>query len=373
MKHFKITLLALVAVLFVTSCNNELNEKKFVINVNIEGFAEGKELLLQQRNEDGFVVVDTAEVSASGFVFEGKIEQPKLMYITSSVFRGAIPVYLEAGKIIVTANVDSLSKAKISGSNAHDYFAQTNKQLSSFDKIWQDFYYGPYRAMSKEEQELSEEKINMLYDSAQNLKARFLEVELLKNGNQPATPTLALNNIDAIDIDASQAIYDNLKPEILESEDANLFAKRINIIKRTSVGQPLLDFTMNDTLGNPITLSEYAAGKYVLVDFWAAWCSPCRKENPNVVANFHKFKDKGFTVLGVSFDQKKENWIEAIKADGLVWGQVSDIQGWNNAAGHLYGIKSIPQNILLDPNGIIIEKNLRGSALGKKLEELLGK
>ncbi|RLD36672.1 MAG: hypothetical protein DRI74_08630 [Bacteroidetes bacterium] len=373
MTNFRITLLALASFLLVTSCNNGLKENEFSINVNLSGLNEGKELVLQQRTKDGYEVTDTAEVVKDGFLFKNILEHPKLVYITSSGFRGAIPVFVEAGEIQVTASIDSINKAVVTGSNAHDFFTAINQELANIDKIWQDYYFNTFRSMSKEDQALNEEKINNLYDSAQVLKANYLETELLKNGNQPAIPTLVLSNIDAMNIDAVQAIYDNLSPEILDADDAENLAERIAIIKRTDIGQPLIDFTMNDTLGNPITLSEYAAGKYVLVDFWAAWCAPCRGENPNVLANYKKYNKKGFTVFGVSFDKNKENWIKAINDDGLIWGQVSDLQFWNNAAGKLYGVRSIPQNILLDPNGIIIEKNLRGAALGKKLEELLGK
>lgn len=372
MKQFRFILMAIAAIFLISSCDHGLSKNKFSLKAAIDGLDEGSVLLLQERSDDGMVVLDTAKLVGSTYEFEGDIESPKLAYITSNGFRGGLPIFLEAGQIKVTAHKDSLFKAVFTGSKSHDFFSTVNKQLADYDKLWQDFYYGEYRAMSKEDQALNEDKINMLYDSAQVSKAKYLEKELLANGAQAATPVLALSNIDEMDIDAVQAIYDQLSPENLGSKSAENLADRITIIKRTSLGQPLIDFTMNDVDGNPVSLSEYAAGNYVLVDFWAAWCSPCRRENPNVVANYQKYHEKGFTVFGVSFDQKEEDWKNAIQSDGLVWGQVSDLQGWDNAAGKLYGIRSIPQNILLDPNGIIIGKNLRGAALGEKLEELLG-
>ncbi|HSC36253.1 MAG TPA: TlpA disulfide reductase family protein, partial [Chitinophagaceae bacterium] len=133
-----------------------------------------------------------------------------------------------------------------------------------------------------------------------------------------------------------------------------------------------LDFTQNDTLGNPVSLSSLR-GKYLLVDFWASWCGPCRAENPNVVKAFEQYKDKGFHILSVSLDQPgaKEKWMKAIHDDHLTWSHVSDLQFWNNAVAKLYGIQAIPQNLLLDPTGKIIAKNLRGEDLTKKLAQVL--
>jgi peroxiredoxin len=131
-----------------------------------------------------------------------------------------------------------------------------------------------------------------------------------------------------------------------------------------------MDFTLPDADGKDISLASYK-GKYVLVDFWASWCGPCRAENPNVVKAYSRFKEKGFEILGVSLDDKKDKWQAAVQADNLAWTHVSDLKGWKNAVAEQYGIRAIPQNLLLDPQGVIIAKNLRGDALEKKLEEVL--
>src|SRR5690606_23321862 len=128
----------------------------------------------------------------------------------------------------------------------------------------------------------------------------------------------------------------------------------------------------NDTTGKPVSLSDFR-GQYVLLDFWASWCGPCRAENPNIVKAFNKYKDKNFTVLGVSLDAKEQNaaWLAAIKKDNLTWTQVSDLKGWENEVAKQYGIRAIPQNYLIDPSGKIIAKNVRGGALERTLQGIL--
>ncbi|MFT3979388.1 MAG: TlpA disulfide reductase family protein [Ferruginibacter sp.] len=223
--------------------------------------------------------------------------------------------------------------------------------------------------------------------AAESLKLREVQqnftnyiLKYADTSNQPVVTMLALGYTEGIDVGLLKPIVAGLPKRFPNHQGiAGIVAQFNAMVEEASkpsapaaagVGSMAPDFTMNDTEGKPFTLSSLK-GKYVLVDFWASWCGPCRGENPNVVAAYNKFKDKNFTILGVSLDDNKAAWLKAIKDDGLAWKQVSDLKKWSNATIELYGYNSIPYNVLIDPSGKIIATSLREQALQNKLAEVL--
>jgi thiol-disulfide isomerase/thioredoxin len=193
--------------------------------------------------------------------------------------------------------------------------------------------------------------------------------------NHPESPLalyiLQLYAQDDPDAPVLRTIFDGLSPAVRGSKAGKGFDEKLTMTAKTSVGAIAMDFTQNDTLDKPVSLSSFR-GKYVLLDFWASWCGPCRLENPTVVGAYAKYHSKGFAILSVSLDKAgdKEKGLKAIHADKLVWTHVSDLQFWNNAVAVKYGVQSIPQNFLIDPQGKIIAKGLRGDELAQKLSEI---
>ena len=203
---------------------------------------------------------------------------------------------------------------------------------------------------------------------------KMIQLQFIKENPNSPYSLRALTEVAGpfVDYNTIAPLFASLSPVQQNSKIGLKFAKIVAAAKLTSVGATAPDFTQNDVNGKPVSLKDFR-GKYVLVDFWASWCGPCRAENPNVVKAYHKYQDKNFTIPGVSLDRPgaKDAWLAAIKADDLEWTQVSDLQFWNNAVVKLYGIQSVPQNFLIDPTGKIISHNLRGEDLDNFLEKTL--
>lgn len=202
------------------------------------------------------------------------------------------------------------------------------------------------------------------------------QIAALLEASAPSVGVIHLLQTNTIDKDKFFSTYLNvaekLKKEWSGYSVARNFIESVDRMKATAIGQPAPEIALPDVNGQIVKLSSLR-GKYVLVDFWAKWCGPCRQENPNVVRVYNKYKDKGFTVFGVSLDRRKEDWLQAIQQDGLTWTHVSDLKYWQSEAAKTYNITSIPFSVLVDPNGIIIDKNLRSGALDQRLAEVLNK
>ena len=323
-------------------------------------------------------VIDSAFVKDGKFTFSGTLEEPTLASLmmveqeaakTVSMKRDMLAVYLDKGTISITTQ-DSISKATVKGSPANDAYLALNTQLKEVNEK-ASALQKEYRELYQAKDEEGMKKLEAKFDELDNEQKAIMKDYLKK---APGTPIgmYVINQVAGYDIVPSEIepTFKKLSKEARNSPSGKEFAKRLQSAKKTAVGQPALAFSQATPEGKMVGLDAFR-GKYLLVDFWASWCGPCRQENPNVVKAYEKFKDRGFDILGVSLDDNKDKWLKAVEADKLAWTHVSDLKGWKNAAADLYGVRAIPQNVLIDPKGKIIAKNLRGDKLEEKLEELM--
>lgn len=367
-KMKKLTYLAITAAaLTIAACTGE-NKNGYVITGSVEGAADGDTVYLQEANGRDLVKIDTAIIRNGTFTFKGQQDSAVNRYLTCQVKNQPLLMdfFLENGKIKVALGKENDSAT---GTPSNDAYQEIREKIDGIGKKTNQIFNMLGDTLLTDEQREAKLK------EAEQLEAEYsaaLKAAVKKNIGNAVGIHLFKRTFYENSVDENDALLQQI-PANFQSDEAIVKIKEMTEKqKRTAVGTKFIDFEMKTPEGKAVKLSDYAGkGKVVLVDFWASWCGPCRREMPNLVEAYAKYKGKNFEIVGVSLDQDAEAWKESIKSLKMTWPQMSDLKLWQNEGAQLYAVNSIPHTVLIDGEGTIIARGLHGDGLAEKLAEVV--
>lgn len=369
--------LLIAAVAFV-SCN-QLADNEYVIKGSAAGFDNGKMAILEMQDETGMGLkaVDSAIITDGKFEFKGTTTEPELRFIQLPEVQGKAVFVLENGEINLKIYKDSINKSDVGGTFNNDQFSKYNKGQGAIQKKIADFRNDNMQKMQTAMQSNDTVTANSIQADFTKLQddLNAYNVKFAEDNPKAFISVLMLENMfytPNVDIEKIKKLFTNLDKAIQDTKPGKKIGEMIANFNAAVIGKPAPDFSAPNPEGKMVSLKE-SLGKVTIIDFWASWCAPCRKENPNVVALYTELHEQGLNIIGVSLDKEgdAEKWKKAISDDQLTWAQVSNLKYWNDPVAKQYNVQSIPATFILDANGIIVAKDLRGEELKAKVQELL--
>ena len=380
-------ILSLLAVATIVSCN-KVGNNEFEIEGNASGFKDGRNVYLKMQDTvtNSLVNLDTVKIENGKFIFKGAVTEPSLHFIAIDSTENQIPFILEEGNITVAVNKDTIFKSIVGGTYSNDQLVAYSKETEKIQKKVQKFQEVNREKLQQAQISADTVTMNALMKEYKTFQDQFKDVSLKHVEDHPKSYISLFFikqflNDPSFDMARATKMYENLDPSLKNTKEGKSINKSLDGLKTTEkksnvssssveIGTMAPDFSAPNTDGKETSLKS-ALGKLTLIDFWASWCGPCRKENPNVVALYKDFHAKGLNIIGVSLDEKADKWKEAIAKDQLTWTQISNLKGWEDPIAKRYFVDGIPATFLLDEKGIIIARDLRGAELRAKVASIL--